>query len=215
MTPSKGSPYRLLVEGPDDKYSIINLMIRHGFNWDDESKTRPYVFATGGLPSLLEAVPIAFKGSYKRVGIVLDANSNLTARWAQVRSAASKAEVELPTELPTEGFIGPGYSPDSRIGIWLMPDNLNAGALENFLAELVPDGHEVWNYAEEVTRVARQRGAQCHEKDHKKSVLRTWLAWQAEPGLPFGRALATNVLNADSATALRFVDWFNRLFVES
>jgi hypothetical protein len=212
MTPSKGSPYRLLVEGPDDKYSIINLMIRHGFNWDDESKPRPYVFATGGLPSLLEAVPVAFKGPYKRVGIVLDANSNLTARWAQVRAEAGKAEIELPTELRAEGFIASGHSPDSRIGIWFMPDNLNAGALENFLVELVPGGHAVWNYAEEVTREARQRGAQCQEKDHVKSALRTWLAWQAEPGLPFGRALETNILNADSATAQRFVAWFHRLF---
>ena len=39
--PLAQSPYRLLVEGPNDKYSVINLLIRHGFDWDDESAVRP------------------------------------------------------------------------------------------------------------------------------------------------------------------------------
>jgi len=69
--PSEESPFRLLVEGSDDKYSVINLMARHDFDWDDEARERPYVSAEGGVERLLKAVPVAIKGTYQRIGIVL------------------------------------------------------------------------------------------------------------------------------------------------
>ena len=96
-----------------------------------------------------------------------------------------------------------------------MPDNSSPGTLENFLSGLVPVEHPVWAYAGEATAEARQRGAGCQEKDHLKSLLHTWLAWQKEPGLPFGVAIKAEFFEKESAAARRFVAWFNRLFVES
>jgi hypothetical protein len=66
--PPKASPYQLMVEGPDDQYSVIHLMARHGFDWDDESRARPRVSPSGGVEQLLRAVPVAFKGTYERIG---------------------------------------------------------------------------------------------------------------------------------------------------
>lgn len=119
MPPTSRSPYRLLVEGSDDQYSVIHLMARHGYAWDDPSSHRPFVHNTGNLSKLLSA-------------------------------------------------------------------------------------HE-----------AHQRGARCKPVDHLKSALHTWLAWQEEPGLPFGTALRAQVFRHDSEDALRFVAWFNRLFVDA
>src|SRR5262249_30574390 len=155
------------------------------------------------------------KGSYERVGIILDANSRLADRWAQIRHRANQAAVALPESPSLEGTIVDGRQPGSRVGIWLMPDNSSPGTLENFLSGLVPSGHLVWAYASEATSEARQRGAGCQEKDHLKSPLHTWLGWQEEPGLPFGTALRTGFFEAESETARRFVAWFNRLFVEA
>jgi hypothetical protein len=199
------SPYRLLVEGPDDLHSVIHLMARSGFNWDDESTVRPFVSPEGGVPKLLRSVPVALKGNYKRVGVILDANSSLVDRWAQIRNLAVRADVVLPESPQPEGTIVDGRQPGSRVGIWLMPDNSSPGALENFLSQLVPAEHPVWVYADEATVEARQRGARCLEKDHVKSVLHTWLAWQEEPGLPFGTALKAGIFEADSENARRFV----------
>lgn len=213
-TPPSESPYRLLVEGSDDLHSVIHLMARHGFDWYDESKVRPFVFPSEGIEKLLRAVPVALKGPYARVGIVLDANSRLADRWAQIRNRANQAAVALPEIPEPEGTIVQGRLPGSRVGIWLMPDNSSPGTLENFLGELVPVEHPVWAYAGEATVAARQRGAGCLEKDHLKSTLHTWLAWQKEPGLPFGTALRTGVFETESETARRFVAWFNRLFVD-
>jgi len=96
-----------------------------------------------------------------------------------------------------------------------MPDNRSPGTLEHFLSQLVPPGNPTWAYAGDVTRAARNLGAPFQEKDHAKSVLHTWLAWQESPGLPFGIALTARLFKTDGPEALRFAAWFRRLFVEA
>jgi len=215
VPPPSESPYRLLVEGPDDKYSVIHLMERHGFDWDDESTPRPFISPEGGIEKLLKSAAVALKGTYERIGIVLDANSSLTNRWAQIRDRASQTGVILPESPQPNGTVVDGRLPGSRVGVWLMPDNSSAGTLESFLSTLVPAEHPLWVFADQVTREARQHGAQCPEKDHLKSTLHTWLAWQEEPGLPFGTALKAGSFETDREGALRFVAWFRNLFVEA
>ena len=96
MPPLPNSPYRLLAEGTDDVHSVIHLMAQHGYGWDDERLVRPYVDGLGGIAPLLEALPVALKGSYARLGFVLDADLNLSDRWAQVRDRAHRVGLKLP-----------------------------------------------------------------------------------------------------------------------
>jgi Protein of unknown function (DUF3226) len=214
MPPRENSPFRLLVEGSDDLHSVIHLMARHDFDWDDKTADRPFIANTGGLEGLLEELPIILKGPYERIGVIVDANTDLSGRWAQLRARVESAGLRLAEEPHREGTITPGLRPQSRVGFWLMPDNSSPGTLESFLRKLVPDDDSCWSYAEEAAGEARQRGARCRETDHLKSALHTWLAWQEKPGMPFGTALTARVLGHDSETALRFVAWFHRLFVE-
>jgi uncharacterized protein DUF3226 len=214
VPPLPESPYRLLVEGSDDLHTVKHLMARHRFEWDNESTVRPFVSEEGGIDGLLRAIPVALKGSYERIGFVLDANSDAAARWTQVRDRARRAGLDLPSSPEPGGTIVRGRRAESRIGIWLMPDNRSSGSVEDFLSKLVPPDHPIWRYAHEATAEARQRGALCQEKDHVKSVLHTWLAWQEEPGLRFGTALKAGVFETESKDALQFVTWFHRLFVE-
>jgi hypothetical protein len=214
MPPSEDSPYRLFVEGPDDLHTVIHVLARNGYGWDDESKVRPYVDSLGGVTKLLESLPVILKSSYERVGVVIDANASLTNRWAQLRTQSAKVGVELPASPYLEGTIVSGLRPGSRLGVWLMPDNASPGTLESFLSRLVPAGDPCWAYADEVAIEARRRGARCPEKDHLKSQLHTWLAWQEESGLPFGTALRARVFQHDTDDALQFVSWFRRLFVD-
>jgi hypothetical protein len=212
MPPRPESPYRLLVEGSDDLHSILHLLIRHGFDWDDETIARPYVDATGSVEKLLRTLPVALKSSYARIGVVVDANSRLPNRWVQLQASARNAGVELPDTPDPDGTIVEGFRPGSRVGFWLMPDNSDPGTLESFLSRLIPEGDPVWPYADEVAGAARERGARCREKDHLKSALHSWLAWQEDPGLPFGTALRAQIFQHDTPDALRFVSWFRRLF---
>ena len=49
-------------------------------------------------------------------------------------------------------------------------------------------------------------------RNHAKSHLHTWLAWQREPGRPFGTALTAQIFGHDSPETLAFLAWFRRLF---
>jgi len=213
VPPLPESPYRLFVEGPDDKHTVIHLMARHGFNWDDESKVRPYVSEGGGIDGLLRTIPVVLKGPYERIGLVLDANADVGGRWKKVRDRVQRAGLTIPSSPEPGGTIVQGLRAESRIGVWLMPDNESPGNLEDFLSRLVSRDQPIWKYAGEATMEARQRGARCQEKDHVKSVIHAWLAWQEEPGLPFGTAIKAGTFEMDGEDARQFVAWFHRLFV--
>lgn len=214
MPPPETSPYRLLVEGKDDLNSVVHLLKRHNYNWDNASLTRPYIAAHGGVADLLEALPVTAKGSYSRVGVVLDADLSPSDRWEQLRQRMQSVSVALPEAPDPKGTVLAGIRPGTRLGFWLMPDNRSSGTLEGFLADLVPAENMPWLYADEATKEGRRRGAACKEKDHLKSQLHTWLAWQETPGIPFGTALTAQVFRHDSESANKFVDWFRALFVD-
>lgn len=209
MPPRESSPFQLLVEGPDDKWSIINLMTRHGADWDRD-KRLPYVRECGGVDALLDSAPVAAR-SARRLGIVLDADVRPDGRWQQLQGRFAHIGLQLPATLQTGGLIVNGVLPDTQLGIWLMPDNANPGALEDFLAYLVPSTDPVWPHAKSSTASAMALGAPV--ANATKGTIHAWLAWQEPPGMPFGTAITSKALAHDSPEALRFVDWFTRLFL--
>jgi hypothetical protein len=202
-----------MVEGPDDKWSIINLLKRHGFDWDDGSMARPYVHDVGGVDALLDKNLLsgALK-SYERLGIIVDADLPPTNRWHQARNVLTALGLMLPPAPERDGTVIDGLRPNTRVGIWIMPDNLQPGRIEEFIEKLVPADHPTWTHARETTTQAQALGAPLRQQDHVKGALHAWLAWQADPGQPFGVALASRVLGHDSPEARSFVAWFKRCF---
>ncbi|MCY3536289.1 MAG: hypothetical protein OXH24_01065 [Cyanobacteria bacterium MAG IRC3_bin_20] len=93
-----------------------------------------------------------------------------------------------------------------------MPDNQRAGALEEFLAGLVTQGDSLLGLAECSTEKARSKGATFPDTERAKAVLHTWLAWQKDPGLPYGTAIKAQFFDHNSRRALAFVAWYGRLF---
>ena len=207
---------RLIVEGPDDKHAIISLVARHGIDWDADALALPFVEDATGVDSLLQGLPTAASAPYDRLGIVADMDDPRDQdRWAQIQGRLRSKGVVVPDAPSPEGTIFPGLQgASSRIGVWLMPDNRSGGVLEHFLSTLIPAGDPCASHAQEVTTRARELGAPLAEKDHAKGVIHTWLAWQADPGVPFGVALTKRYLRGDSPDAVRFVTWFKRLFLE-
>jgi hypothetical protein len=208
--PSEIRPYRLLVEGKDDLHSVVHLMKRHGFDWD--SPEAPWIEPTNGFEPLLRSLPIALK-TYRRLGVILDANTSPTERWNRLRQILTKSGVAVDNSFAPGVSMG-GPLPGSRMAFWLMPDNASPGAVEEFLSTMVPADDTCWEYASKVAAEARHLGGRCPEKYHLKSQLHTWLAWQEEPGNPFGTAVKTQVFRSDGELALRFVRWFQQLFVD-
>lgn len=200
---------RLIVEGKDDQMAITALLRRHGFDCGSHPKFDPVIQPAEGVDELLRLSETSVK-TYDRLGFVLDSDENVEARWAQMRDRLRRAAVAVPDRPLSEGFVGGGARPNSRVGVWLMPDNVNRGMLETFLGTLVPQGDKAWAYVPQAVGHAKGLGASFKNED--KARIYTWLAWQDPEGRPFGTAITDGALGAESDVADRFVAWFHRLF---
>lgn len=211
----------LRVEGKDDEHAINHLLLRHDIDCDREdvavairSISDHGVEETGGREKLLEGMQTAIMTSTGRsVGFILDADEVAEDRWRAVRGRLNNVGLTLPDEIPKEGFVGEADTFKARVGVWLMPDNRQSGALEEFLKNLVDSSDPLLPIAETSTDQARNRGARFSDSHRLKAVLRAWLAWQERPGLPYGTAIKARYFSHDSANALAFVKWFKRVFL--
>lgn len=214
MRPAGGAS--LLVEGPDDKWSLIALLKQalaaESLDWD-QLPWRPNVEDKGGVDGVLDSLGVSLK-STPRLGVVVDADEDRDARWAAVRDRLRRGGVELPEAPPEAGHVGPGWLPGSRVGVWVMPDNRMPGVVEDFLVALVPEADPRWAFAQEVVGQALTLApAERNAAWRSKARLHTWLAWQDRPGQPLGQAITARVLGQTGHPQARaFVDWFGRLF---
>ena len=210
-----GSRPRLHVEGRDDNHAIRHLLIRHGVDYDLDSwpNEYPHIEDCDGRSNLLAGVGPAIRVSNDRsVGFVLDADSSVQDCWNAISLRLRNAGVEAPVAIPHDGFVGEAKEYRARVGVWIIPDNRRDGALENFPRDLVDEEDPLLPHAEESTNRARELGACFSKNDARKAVLRTWLAWQQEPGLPYGTAMRARYFRDDSPAARAFVTWFRTVF---
>ncbi len=137
---SPPNPRVLLVEGQDDKHVIANLRKRHQFTPDFD------ILAKDGLDTLLETVGAELNVPGRQaIGILIDANDDLTARWNAVKDKLPDQYRDSLSSLDPNGTI---IQVKPRIGIWLMPDNTHAGEIEDFVIKMIPEGDPVWSLSE-------------------------------------------------------------------
>ena len=201
----------LLVEGKDDEHVVVHLCILHAIEETFE------IESCEGIEKLLESFPRRLMESeVKVVGTLVDANADIQARWDSLRNHLNPAGYpSVPASPVRGGFIAepPPNTLLPRVGIWVMPDNSTGGTLEDFLRFLVKEENRpllkhARNSIDSIPDGQRLFG----ENDDTKALLHTWLAWQAEPGNPFGTAIKARYLDADVPEAVDFVGWLRRLF---
>lgn len=201
----------LFVEGEDDKHAIEHLLLRRRMR--KEVEWFPVLKPVGSVEELLATIEDAvMAGTGGITGFVPDANGSPTDRWQDVVRELAKTGMMPPSTAPIEGYIGFCDLYRTRVGVWVMPDNRCAGAIEEFLLALIDPADPLLNHAERASAEALALGAAFPEFARRKAELRAWLAWQENPGFPYGRALARNYFDSDRSAADPFVDWFTRLF---
>lgn len=212
---------RLYVEGIDDQWSLLSLLHRHGVDyppgrkpWDTPPEL-PLFQQAGSVEGLLDSIATNVKASTGRpVGFILDADAPIASRWKAVRDRLARVGVSAAGDVPPpDGFIG--ESTDYKVpavGVWLMPDNVRDGKLEDFLADLIAEGDGLIGHARKATAEARGLGAAFSDPDVIKAEVHSWLSWQEEPGKPYGQAMMARYFRHDAAVAARFVAWFRRLY---
>lgn len=202
--------FRLMVEGPDDKYCVIHLTGTQGLDWDEPEPWMPHIWDCGGYDELRKSLPTAFK-TYSRLGVIVDSDPGAN-RYESIRGTLGNTGVKFPELLPEEGLVLEDDGGTIRLGIWLMPDNKTDGTLEGFLSNLVPSADPLWAHAQESVTLAKEKGAEFPENLRKKADLHTWLAWQREPGLRFGTAIKAGYFETDQQLSIKFHSWFENLF---
>jgi hypothetical protein len=203
---------RLLVEGSDDLYSVVELM-RPSVDWPD--KNRPVQIEECRGAKLLndDTIPLRLRATdIDILGVLVDANGSCDGRWQRVCQLSQKYVSDLPSKIPASGFISSTIR-GTKLGVWIMPDNQNKGMLETFLHSLVPDmTRPLLEYAKNAALQSREHGATYTAEHAPKAVLHTWLAWLDPPGRPFGHAFKENFLDARCPAASTFQAWFRELF---
>lgn len=217
----------LYVEGQDDLGVISNLLRRHGVD-TDRGRRHLKIKPQGSLDSLLTNMPDAIRSATDRpVAFIVDIDIDIQHRWDAVRGRLHTIGVNAPATCPVDCFFAnlPDYS--SLFGIWLMPDCETDGLrLEHLVQSLMPSDHPLWPLARSsVQRAAAilesaNSGIADDERKWKgfgdtariKAEVRTWLAWQREPGVQLGAAINDHILGADSPQAMAILRWLNRIY---
>lgn len=198
----------LLVEGSDDQHVIWGLLARHSF---------PEVFSVeekGGVENLLKVLPVQLKGSeIEAVGVVLDADLNLTARWNSLRSLLQKAGYVTCPAAPVGGGTILKEDGLPRFGAWIMPDNKLPGMLEDFVAYLVPAEDALWTRGCKAVADIPEDERKFILNHVTKANIHTWLSWQEDPGTPMGLAITKKYLDASAPAVAPFLKWLEDVFV--
>lgn len=198
----------LLVEGKDDLHVVANLGEALGLPdyglWIKEK---------GGYDNLLLDLEGELLASgLQRLGILVDADLDARNRWTSLRKRLIAAGyVDLPPQPDPDGIVAM-QTGKPTIGVWIMPDNTLPGALEDFIACLVPEDDTLWPRAGDCLAQLPENERRFPPQDLIKARVHTWLAWQKEPGKPMGQAITARYLSPGVPQVALFVDWLRRLF---
>ena len=204
----------LLVEGKDDEHVLKHICGNRGVPTTTIS-SQPI----GDAKRLLDAASpsASLRASNEEgdaVGVVIDADMDLDARWRSIHSRLLAVGYTNVPQLPDpNGTIlsPPNGSLLPKTGIWIMPDNMTSGILEDFLRFLIPQPDPLFQHATtSVNAVPEQRFT---DLDRPKALIHTWLAWQEEPGRPYGTAITARFLNPNLPQADILASWLKRLFL--
>lgn len=214
----------LLLEGSDDYHVVKNLAKRHEFITDkleERCTIKNFNQEDGGITTLLGELSVALKGSYERIGIVVDADTDLENRWRQLCGKLATNGTQIPDKPDSQGTIL-DYVANAqvqkliKVGIWIMPDNQERGMLEDFVRLLISENDDMEQFADQclddmIVKKTHRFNAELHRT---KAFIHTWLAWQEEPGKPMGLAITMKYFDADKPIAHTFVAWLRKLFDE-
>lgn len=197
---------RLLLEGRDDKHVVKKLLFHHNLHEDFDFKDKE------GIEKLLATLAEEIEATdVERIGIVIDADLDLSRQWARVTGILIHCGfIDVPNAPDPNGTIIVGED-GKRIGIWIMPNNVLKGALEDFVAQLITDGDILWPRAQNNVNDIPKPDRRFKPTYLSKAHIHTWLAWQEEPGTRMGEAFTKRYLDPARPQAQTFIKWIRRL----
>lgn len=206
MDAPSGPANMLLVEGPNDKHVIIHLRQRH------MPMPEFCISVEDGVENLLSEIEPQIRVPGRRaLGIVVDADDDIDARWQSISGRLNQFGVETPAAPNPSGIIIPAQNGMPRVGVWIMPDNQSPGELEDFIQRMIPGGDPVWPLSEAYIDGIPAAHRKFAEGKALRAKVNAWLAARERPR-PMGLAVGAGDLNAGAAIAGAFAAWLAVLF---
>ncbi|MDX2268612.1 MAG: DUF3226 domain-containing protein [Bryobacter sp.] len=131
-------------------------------------------------------------------------------RWRALKNIVESAYNDCPAEFPERGLIL-NQKDRPKLGIWIMPDNIKQGMIEDFYLSAIPDGDPLLRESKEFLNVLKAKN--LFQGQLSKSLYRVWLAIHAEPPGP-AAAISRGLLKHDLGLLANYFDWLYSLIVD-
>lgn len=236
-------PIRIIVvEGKTDLHVILHLLEKSNPNMRCE-RVNNYtsvarlpgkrnlqinICQEGSFSELCDEIEVwLMKPKLECVGFVFDANGDPRRNWQRVRNRILRVYEELQDipspelreifcETPVPGGI---WVRDCvpKVGMWMMPNNKDTGAIEEFLAYMIRQEDHCWEHTQKYVKTIFQEGIRfpkrkvLKEKNIPKANIHAWLAVQEEPGKPPGTAIKTGYFDTENLRVQAFRQWLGNL----
>lgn len=212
----------LYVEGPNDKWVLISLKDQYGHPEDDI-----YIGDKGNCDKAVTAFGTTLSNPIetKKLGVIIDADIDISSARQRIINELHNYNINITeNELSREGgFIKDIINQSGcalRIGVWIMPDNVSTGRLEDFLFRKINPEDDLFvqvdpalitleDTAKTNAQVAKKMYAPIHRD---KAKLHTYIAWSSHPDVSMGIAVKANLFPIESAEEQLFRSWLEELF---
>ena len=212
----------LFVEGEEDKKLLLSTS--RSCNTSVEVKCDPRGKGNA-INSFVAALKLQTSASKNRIGLVVDADflqhgGGFIATQASINQRLQEVGWNPLSQTPFSGFSTTcNKAKDAQAGVWIMPDNLNDGYVENLVIQSIsPQQQPLSNYAIQQTTVAMTGGngippipTRPHHLD--KAKVGTWLAWNDPPRMSLGAAHSNNLLNFNVGLGSDLSNWIKWLYL--
>ena len=135
--------------------------------------------------------------------------------WLSIRNILSSFGYDNLPELPNALGTIVSQNGKPKVGIWIMPNNLEGGYLEHFFQSILIENEEMWTEShEKIEALVNTNRNRFSEIAKQKAKVHTWLAWQQKPELAMGLALKeyNDLFDFDSENVQNFFNWFIHTF---
>ncbi len=197
----------LLVEGSDD------CKIIKKFCSDNKIKDNLFSFCScDGNSNVLKKLSSMIKqppNEREIIGVILDADDNIKKCYEDIKGKVEDFYT-LPTDFPETGLVVEKESLP-KLGIWIMPNNLDKGALEDFYLKLATNINT--KFINGLINQAEGKKLTSFKPQHRnKAIMHTYFAWQDTPGMPLHSSINKIALDNEAGIADKFKSWLIELF---
>ncbi|PPZ95505.1 hypothetical protein C5B41_03750 [Acinetobacter ursingii] len=212
---------KLIVEGPSDAYLFEKLCSKHEFDVKVTVDTPSFFGGKDTKQGVLNILQIAIKqlqSSYiEKLGIIIDSDyakdgggieNTLLQIHKKIKDYGYSTHYK---KFSNSGIYFEGENGLPNLGVWVMPNNLDEGMLEDWMLSICHPNEQKFlnNVTQIVTTMPSPRFSKIHEA---KAIANTWLAWQKKPDRGLYNLFQEGLIDENHQNYKNWLDWMTEIF---